>query len=334
MKARQNESGIILPDKHEKDPVLHFAEDVRRGLGSLPKSLPCVYFYDEAGSQLFERICRQPEYYCMRAEREILQKHACNIATHCSNPIQIVELGSGSSVKTRLLLEAFVEAQMRTVYVPIDVSFEILRQSAAELRRMFPPLTVKPIAARYEEGMEIVDQVDGAILLVWLGSSIGNYDPKAASQFLYGLSQVLSPGDNLLLGADLVKDRAILESAYNDRSGATAAFNLNLLARINRELGGKFDLDRFDHSAVFNAEESRIEMYLISGCNQQVRIEALDMAVTFTEGEQIHTENSYKYHPEEIASLDEAINASLVQQWFDSRRYFSLSLFEAKNGVS
>jgi L-histidine N-alpha-methyltransferase len=332
MKARQNESGVIIPDKHENNSVLQFAEDVRHGLGSLPKSLPCIYFYDETGSQLFERICREPEYYCMRAEREILQKHARDIATHCSNPIQIVELGSGSSVKTRILLEAFVEAQMRTVYVPIDISFEILRKSAVELRRMFPPLKVKPIAARYEEGMEIVDQVDGTILLVWLGSSIGNYEPKAARRFLAELCQNLSPGENVLLGIDLIKDRAILEAAYNDRSGVTAAFNLNLLARINRELGGKFDLDRFDHDAVFNAEESRIEMYLISRCNQQVQIEALDMAVTFAEGERIHTENSYKYHPEEMASLAEAINASLVQQWFDSRRYFSLSLFEAENG--
>ena len=270
----------------------------------------------------------------MRAEREILQKHARDIAAHCSNPIQIVELGSGSSAKTRILLEAFVEAQMRTVYVPIDVSLEILRKSAVELRRMFPPLTVKPIAARYREGMEIVDQVDGTILLVWLGSSIGNYEPKAARKFLAEMCRNLSPGENVLLGIDLVKERAILEAAYNDHSGATAAFNLNLLARINRELGGNFDLDRFDHHAVFNAEKSRIEMYLISRCNQQVRIEALDMAVAFTEGERIHTESSYKYHPEEIASLADAIHASLLRQWFDSRRHFSLSLFEAKNGGS
>ncbi len=318
-------------DRDNNDPLRQFAVDVRNGLGASPKSLPCVYFYDKAGSQLFEKICRQPEYYCTRAEKEILQKHSHDIAAYCTNPVQIVELGSGSSVKTRILLEAFVEAHMRTIYSPIDVSHEILAESAAELRRMFPPLKVKPISARYEDGMKAVDTGDGTILLVWLGSSIGNYKPKDARKFLAGLRQTLSHGDKILLGADLIKDRAILEAAYNDRSGVTADFNLNLLARINRELGGTFSLDRFDHNAVFNAAEGRIEMYLISRCDQQVQIEALDMTVSFSEGERIHTENSYKYHPEEIASLAEAINSYLVHQWYDSRRHFSLSLFEAEN---
>jgi len=331
MKARQNEPGVILSDRHENDSIRQFAADVRNGLGSLPKSLPCVYFYDKTGSQLFEKICRQPEYYCTRAEKEIIQKHARDIASHCSDPIQIVELGSGSSAKTRILLEAFIKARMRTTYVPIDVSREILTESAAGLRRMFLPLVVKPIAARYEDGMEMLDQADGSILLVWLGSSIGNYKPKAAREFLAELCQTLSCGDKLLLGVDLIKDRATFEAAYNDRSGVTAAFNLNLLARINRELGGKFDLDRFDHNAVFNTAEGRIEMYLISRCDQKVQIEALNMVVSFSEGERIHTENSYKYRPEEIASLAEAINASLVHQWFDTHRHFSLSLFEVEN---
>lgn len=330
MKARKNEPRVIVSVGDQNDPIRQFAADVRNGLGASPKSLSCVYFYDKTGSQLFEKICRQPEYYCTRAEKEILQKHARDIAAYCSNPVQIVELGSGSSVKTRILLEAFVEAHMRTIYIPIDVSREILAKSAAELRGMFPPLKVKPISARYEDGMETVDKADGTILLVWLGSSIGNYKPKAARRFLAGLRQTLSYGDKLLLGADLIKDRAILEAAYNDRSGVTADFNLNLLARINRELGGTFSLDRFDHNAVFNTAKGRIEMYLISRCDQQVQIEALDMTVSFSEGERIHTENSYKYHPEEIASLAGAINSSLVHQWFDSHRHFSLSLFEAE----
>jgi len=331
MKVRQNEPPMTLSDRDISDSLRQFAEDVRNGLGASPKSLPCVYFYDKAGSQLFEQICRQPEYYCTRAEKEILQKHAHDIAACCTNPVQIVELGSGNSFKTRILLEAFVKTHMRTIYVPIDVSREMLSESAVELRRMFPSLKIKPVVARYEDGMESVDSIDGSILLVWLGSSIGNYKPKAARKFLDGLRQTLSHGDKLLLGADLIKDRAILEAAYNDCSGVTADFNLNLLARINRELGGSFNLDCFDHKAIFNEAESRIEMYLISRCDQQVPIEALDMTVAFSEGERIHTENSYKYHPEEIASLAGAIDSSLVHQWYDSRRHFSLSLFEAEN---
>ncbi len=332
MKTGQNEPSGVLHSGYEHDTIRQFAMDVRNGFSASPKSLPCVYFYDKTGSKLFESICRQPEYYCTRAEKEILEKHAGDIAAHCSNPIQIVELGSGSAAKTRILLEAFIEAHMRTTYVPIDVSHEILGESARELRCMFPPLTVKPIAARYEEGIEMIDKTDGSILLVWLGSSIGNYEPKAARKFLAELCQTLSPGDSLLLGVDMIKDRAILEAAYNDSSGMTAAFNLNLLERINRELGGTFQLDNFDHNAVFNAAEGRIEMYLISRCDQKVQIEALGMAVSFVEGERIHTENSYKYHPEEISSLADAINAVPAYQWFDSNRQFNLSFFEVNNG--
>jgi L-histidine N-alpha-methyltransferase len=313
-------------------PARQFAADVRAGLGKSPKSLPCVYFYDKAGSLLFEEICRQPEYYCARAEGEILRRHAHDIAACCSDPIRIVELGSGSSAKTRILLKAFIEAKLRTTYVPIDVSQEILAHSAADLRRIFPGLTVKPVTARYEDGLERLDPGDGPILLVWLGSSIGNYEPEAAKEFLGGLRHQLSTGDNLLLGVDLIKDREILEAAYNDRSGVTAAFNLNLLARINRELGGTFDLERFDHQAIYNAAEGRIEMYLVSCCDQQVQIKNPGMTIRFSEGERIHTENSYKYRVEEIADLVGEMSESPVRQWVDSRRQFSLSLFEVNNG--
>jgi len=332
MKGKQQvKPAGIPPDTQTNDPIRQFAMDVHRGLGASPKFLPCVYLYDEIGSQLFEKICRQPEYYCTRAEREILQKHARDIASHCSNPLKIVELGSGSSDKTRVLLEAFVEARMQTIYVPIDVSSEILVESAAKLRQRFPSLKVKPVAARYEDGLKTLDHSEGSVLLVWLGSSIGNYEPETARRFLGRLSENLSSGDNLLLGVDLIKDRPTLEAAYNDRAGVTAAFNLNILARINRELGGSFDLGRFGHQAVFNAVEGRIEMYLISHCDQQVEIEALDRTVSFSEGERIHTENSHKYDPEAIASLAGTIHGSLIHQWLDSRRYFSLNLFESNS---
>jgi dimethylhistidine N-methyltransferase len=313
---------------NEKNPIQKFAADVRNGLSASPKSLECVYFYDEIGSQLFEKICRLPEYYCTRAETEILQKHAGDIAGRTSNPIQIVELGSGSSSKTQILLEAFIDADRESSYVPIDVSREILAESAEKLRDRFPGLNVKPIAARYEDGMEELDSSYGSILLVWLGSSIGNFDRKEARAFLSKLRKGLSHGDSLMLGVDLVKDRETLEAAYNDSSGVTEAFNLNLLARINRELGGTFDLKRFAHKAVFNESESRIEMHLISREKQEVRIEGLAMTVSFAKGEAIHTENSYKYHPEEIVSLAETVNGKLVHQWFDTKRQFSLSLFE------
>jgi L-histidine N-alpha-methyltransferase len=329
MKPDKKDTEEKLSDcRPEKNAVQQFAADVRSGLGKLPKSLPCIYFYDKAGSQLFERICLQPEYYCTRAEGEILQARARDIAAHCSDPVQIVELGSGSSAKTRILLQAFVEAQMRTTYVPIDVSLEILSESAAKLDRVFPPLDVKPVAARYEEGLKRIDPTDGSVLLVWLGSSIGNFERTAARDFLIGLRRRLSTGDRLLLGIDLVKECAILEAAYNDRAGVTAAFNLNLLARINRELDGDFDLDRFEHRAIFNEVEARIEMYLISRCEQQVSIGALDMTVSFSKGERIHTENSYKYRPEEIIGLAGALSAVPVHQWLDSGGQFSLNLFE------
>ena len=177
--------------------------------------------------------------------------------------------------------------------------------------------------------MEKLDLTDGSVLLVWLGSSIGNYERKAAREFLAGLRRQLFIGDSLLLGVDLLKDRKILEAAYNDRSGVTAAFNLNLLVRINRELGGTFNVEQFDHKAVFNTAEGRIEMYLVSCCEQRAQIEALDMTVCFSKGERIHTENSYKYRIEEIAQV---LSRSPVRQWFDSRRQFSLNLFEINNG--
>jgi L-histidine N-alpha-methyltransferase len=330
----QNEACDTFSEMEGNGSIQQFAADVRAGLSSSPKYLQCVYLYDEIGSRIFEQICRLPEYYCTRAEKEILQKHVRDIAAHSSNPVQIVELGSGNSAKTRILLKAFIEARMQTCYVPIDVSQEILTESAKELRRKFPSISVKPIAARYEDALGVLNSTDGSILLVWLGSSIGNYDRGKAKKFLSELHKGLSQGDSLLLGVDLIKDRATLEAAYNDRLGVTAEFNLNLLARINRELGGTFDLDRFSHKAVFNAAEGRIEMYLLSCEKQEVKIEALDMKVSFEEGESIHTESSYKYHPEEIASLAESIGGKLVYQWFDANRRFSLNLFEVDSKIA
>ena len=315
--------------EHEPTSGLQrFADDVRRGLSGNPKSIPSFYFYDRAGSRLFEKICEQPEYYCTRAETEILERHARYIVEQCPDPVQIVELGSGSSIKTRVLLEAFVDAQTRTTYVPIDISREILAESAAELDRLFPPLAVKPVVASYEIGMDSVNPADGSVLLVWLGSSIGNFERDAAKKFLSRLRLRLSPGDGLLLGVDLIKDSTLLEAAYNDRAGVTAEFNRNLLVRINRELGGTFNHEKFGHRAIYNPREERIEMYLVSLRPQQVYIGALDMTFAFQEGERIHTENSYKYHADEIAALAGEFGVDDLRQWFDSGRLFSLNLFQ------
>ena len=311
-----------------------FAQDVRTGLGKYPKSLPCLYFYDRIGSILFERICRQPEYYCTRAEAEILKTRSRDIAAICNRSSRIVELGSGNSEKTRILLETFIDSDIRATYFPIDISRKVLEESAAVLKEACPPLNVRPIAARYEDGLDMLEPVDGRILLLWLGSSIGNYEPESAKSFIARLQGRLSVGDYFLIGVDLIKDSMVLESAYNDRSGATADFNLNLLARINRELGGHFLLERFEHRAVYNSEEGRIEMYLVSNCEQEVRIDALNTTVVFAEEERIHTENSYKYDPEEISLLGGHNGLRLIKQWFDSRKLFSLNLFEVSNGGS
>ncbi len=315
-------------DTPTADLTKTFTQDILAGLTNSSKSLPCVYFYDGRGSRLFESICEQPEYYCTRAESEILRRYAADIAARCTDPVQIVELGSGNSIKARTLLEAFVSAQKQTTYVPIDVSTEILASSTAKMRRAFPELVVKPISARYEDALKRLDPTNGSILLVWLGSSIGNYDRPTARSFIAGLGGCLSNGDHLLLGVDLIKERPVLEAAYNDRAGVTAAFNLNLLTRINLELGGNFKLKQFYHKAIYNNVERRIEMYLVSRCRQEVKIEALDLTVAFSEGERIHTENSYKYDTEEIISLAESLSEIPPQQWFDTQKRFCLSLFE------
>ena len=308
-------------------PTRQFAEDVRDGLSKGAKSLPCVYFYDGRGSRLFEDICDQPEYYPTRAEREIIRERADDIAAIAPDPVQVVELGSGSSAKTVHLLEALLEARERVTYLPVDVSRDVLNESAAQLRETFPPLVVKPVAARYEEGLRAVDSHGGGVFLLWLGSSIGNLEKEEAGSFLAELRSRLSSGDRMLIGIDLVKGREVLEEAYNDEAGVTAEFNLNLLARINRDLGGTFDLDNFRHVAIYNAGKGRVEMYLQSCCDQAVTIKSLDMKVTFREDERIHTENSHKYDFHEIDSLACRARLKLLDQWFDSGCLFSLNLF-------
>jgi len=305
-----------------------FAADVRAGLCASRKRLPSVYFYDDRGSRLFEDICAQPEYYPTRAEREILLKRADNIAAASPDPVQVVELGSGNSQKTLHLLKAMVGARERVAYLPIDVCEEMVEASAAELQATLPKLEIQPIAARYEDGLQAVDPSRGGILLLWLGSSIGNLGRDEAASFVAELSGHLSPGDRMLIGIDLIKGPDVLEEAYNDEAGVTAAFNLNMLERINRELGGAFDLERFRHVALYNAEKARVEMHIESLGDQTVPIEALGTEVEFKQGERIHTENSHKYDFDQIDALAKHGGLRTLDQWFDSRFLFSLNHFQ------
>jgi L-histidine N-alpha-methyltransferase len=304
-----------------------FARDVRKGLTDHPKHLSCRYFYDADGSYLFEAICALPEYYVTRAEREILQARAVEIVAPFTRAPALVELGSGSAAKTRLLIEAFLRRHPTLLYVPIDISRVMLEQSARQLLDDYPGLGIMAIAAEYREGLQRLQAVvAGPRLILWLGSNVGNLHRPEAVRFLQEVRGTMTASDSLLVGIDLRKDRAVLEAAYDDAQGVTAEFNLNVLARINRELGGHFDLDSFAHRAVYNEEPGRIEMYLISKKEQRVPIDTLALDVTLSAGEPIHTENSYKYSPAEIASLAGDAGFRIASQWLDAQRRFSVNL--------
>lgn len=304
-----------------------FARDVKAGLTVWPKRLPCRYFYDSEGSLLFEEICKLPEYYLTRAEREILQERATEIASRLPKDITLVELGSGNAVKTRLLLEAFLRHQGALRYVPVDISRTALEESSFKLLEEYPRLEIVAIAGEYRDGLRhLKAQTDCPKLILWLGSNVGNFERSEAASFLRRVRDAMSASDRLLVGIDLRKDRAVLEKAYDDSRGVTTRFNLNILARINRELGGHFDLEAFRHRAVYNEEEGRIEMYLISARAQQVSIDHLGLEVSFAADETIHTENSYKYSSAEIEALASAAGLQIKYQWLDAERRFSVNL--------
>lgn len=323
---------LIHADRGEA--VDDFAGDVRAGLSRSPKSLPCRHFYDQQGSELFEQICRLPEYYLTRAEREILEARAPEIAAACLPGTALVELGSGSARKTRVLIEAFLRREGRLRFVPIDISLPMLEESSAELVEDFPGLEVVGIVGEYNDALRAFEtESDEPLLVAWLGSTVGNLHRGQASRFLSRLVDGLSSDDRLLVGIDLRKDRAVLERAYDDAQGVTARFNRNLLARINRDLDGHFDLEAFRHRAIYNDAEGRVEIYLESTRAQRVRVDELDLELTFQPGERIHTENSYKYSVEEIRELADGAGLRLVSQWFDSARRFSLNLFAPADGA-
>ncbi|MGH0035187.1 MAG: L-histidine N(alpha)-methyltransferase [Myxococcota bacterium] len=306
-----------------------FATAVRLGLDGARKSLPCRFLYDARGSDLFEQICELPEYYPTRAERSILADRSDEIVARAGTPLSLVELGSGSAEKTRLLIEALIRRQGDTVFAPIDVSRSALEQSAQGLLEDHDELRIVAVEAEYAVGLR---ELDGAThsrrLILWLGSSIGNLDRDAAARFLRELRGEMERGEKLLVGIDLRKESDRLERAYDDARGVTARFNLNLLTRINRELGGDFDRGSFRHVAEYSEREGRVEISLESRCSQVVRIEKLDREIEFGEGERIHTEDSFKYSFQEIDALAESSGLRSEARWLDDAGDFSLNLFD------
>ena len=339
-----SEQRFTLTEIQPQSPAESFAQEVRAGLTASPKRLACRFFYDDEGSALFEQICDLPEYYVTRAEREILQTYADEIVAQMPVVNTLVELGSGSASKTRLLIEALLRRQDTLRYVPIDISRGMLEASAPELLADYPGLRIDAVAAEYDDGLRALAATaktdasmantastavatdHGPKLLLWLGSNIGNFERAAAAAFLQRVGETMTPDDRLLVGIDLRKDRVVLEPAYDDAQGVTGRFNKNLLVRINRELDGHFDPDLFDHRAVYDEQAGRVEMYLVSRDEQTVSIDALPLRVRFTSAEPVHTENSYKYSPEEIASLADAAGFEVERRWLDTAGRFSENL--------
>ncbi|MCB9904094.1 MAG: L-histidine N(alpha)-methyltransferase [Planctomycetes bacterium] len=303
------------------------SDAVVRGLTSERKSLPCHLFYDERGSRLFERITQLDEYYPTRADEEILRDRAREIVAATGPPIELVELGSGSSTKTAPLVDAILELQETLDYRPIDVSRAALEWGADSLLPDRPELRVRAVCGDYEDGLARLGPTTRRRLVLWLGSSIGNLTRPDAAAFLRRARRSLAPGDAFLIGIDLRKDRAVLEAAYDDAEGVTAEFNKNLLHRLRDELGAHVDPDAFVHRAVYDVEDGTVRMFLESLRDQIVRIESLGLEVPFTAGERVHTEDSTKYSLDEIARLAEDSGTTLERTWLDGEARFSESLF-------
>jgi len=302
-----------------------FAADVVGGLLATPKRLPPKYFYDAAGSELFERITDLPEYYPTRCEIRILQENAAGIAKLIPQGAALIEFGSGSNKKVRILLQA---APRLACYVPVDICQEMVEQEAAELRSDFPQLKVLPVTADITQDFVLPPEAEAAPLRVGFfpGSTIGNFEPHEAAGFLRHAGKILGPGARLIIGVDLIKPAEILNAAYNDAAGVTARFNLNLLTRINRELGGNFKLDGFEHHAFYNRERHRVEMHLASLKRQKAKVAG--ETIEFRAGETIHTENSYKYSIEKLTALARGAGWRPLGVWTDARNYFSIHAFE------
>ncbi len=304
-----------------------FAQDVATGLAAPQKWLSPKYFYDERGSQLYEQICDLPEYYPYRAERDIFIAYAAEIHAEIGE-LALVEFGSGSATKTRHLLAAYEHAERPFIYCPVDISPTMLRETADQLLQTYRHIAIHALHADFTGRPDVVQTLPlERKALAFFGSSMGNFTRQESVEFLRRTAAIMGPEDVFLLGIDLKKSPEILVPAYNDAQGVTAAFNLNVLHHINRELGGQFDVRTFEHIAPYNEEQGRIEMHLRSRVAQQVPITHIDRVVSFAAGETIHTENSCKYTVDEVRELGHHANLVLRRTWFDPQRYFLLALF-------
>jgi dimethylhistidine N-methyltransferase len=308
----------------QTDEASAFEADVLAGLSATPKRVAAKYFYDGTGSLLFERITELPEYYPTRCEMEILRDRGAEIAKLIPEGAALVEFGSGSSKKARILLEA---APRLAAYVPVDICGEMLDQEAADLQPDFPRLQVLPVRADITQPFHLPAEALAAPVRIGFfpGSTIGNFEPHEACAFLRNAGRILGPGATLIVGADLIKPTEILNAAYSDKAGVTAKFNLNLLVRINRELRGTFKLDTFEHHAFYNGERHRVEMHLASLKRQKVKVAG--ETIEFRAGETIHTENSYKYSIASLGALARGAGWQPAGAWTDARDYFSIQAF-------
>jgi dimethylhistidine N-methyltransferase len=303
--------------------------DVIAGLSSDPRALPCKYFYDEQGAALFKKICELPEYYVTRTEIDILDRNRAEIASQLGLNIELIGLGTGAGTKTRILVEALKQP---AVYIPVDISEKQLRKSAALFRKIFPKLEVLPVCADYLQPVVLPSprHKPARNVVYFPGSTIGNFEPDEALEFLRRIAKVSGRGGGLLIGVDLQKDQTVIEAAYNDSAGVTAQFNLNLLSHINRETGADFDLSQWQHRAIYNSEAGRIEMYLISATDQTVHID--DREFRFLAGERILTEHSYKHTPEGFIALARQAGFDFVKLWTDDARLFGVFYFSCSRG--
>lgn len=292
-----------------------FVEAVYAGLSRRPRSLPPRYFYDADGTKLFDLICELPEYYVARTEMTILRRHAHEFPTAAT----VIEFGGGTGAKTRLLFDAFFRTREHMTYVPVDISKTALFESARPLLETYPRLRVHAIQAEFDRAFELIPGEPSLVL--FLGSNIGNFSHEESVRFLSALR-----GHQVLVGFDMQKDPSILQAAYNDDQGVTARFNLNVLARINRELGGSFDLGAWEHLSFYNQCESRIEMHLVSKRAHEVHIGSIGHTFAFDAGEHLHTENSYKFSREQIRRIARDSGLNVARIWTDEREWFSLAL--------
>ena len=303
-----------------------FAQELSHSIRQKQKSINPKFFYDQKGSQLFEKICVLPEYYLTRTEISILKQIDGKLQSYLDGNFRLVELGSGSSQKTRLLIDMLTRLQKHVEYFPIDIS-KILKTSSAALQSDYKKLHITGIIDNYENGLEFMKNYDDMKnLIVFLGSSFGNFDPENGIRFLQKVNSSMKKDDLFLVGLDLVKDKNVLRKAYNDSQGITAQFNLNVLSRINSELGGNFDTSKFAHHVVYNENQNKVEIYLRSLAKQTVEIPGADLILEIDEGELIHTENSYKYTISQIKQMFTMTGYQIKAMWNDDNRYYCLVL--------